>query len=166
MRRWLRIIQPDLFMLDTGMNDRGSALSNGNVYADKVPNAVVFAKNLETVLDRVPQSVKGMLIIPNEPNDVATTGIGYYPDIIKAAATQRGWAWHDDRAVLGNYPLPMLTAICTMASTRTLRVTASAPWPTRREFRQLSLRLPLDDRRERAGQSRIDGASFVHRYRR
>lgn len=101
--RNMRLIGPDAIVFNGGMNDRGSGLSTT---ATKTDNASVFAANYGKVLDRIERgapAATGLLVIPNEPSDVATTGIGLYPSIIKATAQRLGWACHDDRSVLGGY---------------------------------------------------------------
>lgn len=103
-KRWLRIMRPDYFLLGGGMNDRGSALTNS--YVGKVPTALTFQKNLETVLRRIQEAVptcRVCLIIPNETSDMATTALEYMDEIIKGAALSLGYGYHDDRAVLGTY---------------------------------------------------------------
>lgn len=101
--RCMRLLSPAAILLNAGMNDRGSALSTA---AAKTLNAMNYSVALNKIVDRIvagAPAAPGMLVIPNEPSDVATTGIGLYPSIIKAAAQRVGWACHDDRYVLGAY---------------------------------------------------------------
>lgn len=102
--KWLRIVRPDYFLLNGGINDRGSSLTNS--YTGMVPTAVTFQRSLETVLRRIQAAIppcKVMLVIPNETSDMATTALSYMDEIIAGAATAYGHALHDDRAVLGTY---------------------------------------------------------------
>ena len=104
-QRWVQIIAADCWVINAGMNDRSSGLNNANPFQDKVPNATTFGQNLRTVIDRITgaRPSDGVLVVPNEPSDVGTTGIGYYPDQIKAVAQGYGWRVADDRAILGTY---------------------------------------------------------------
>lgn len=103
-KRWLRILRPDYFLFGGGMNDRGSGLTDS--YTGKVPTALAFQKNLETVLRRIQEAVpmcRVMLIVPNETSDMATTALPYMDEMIKGAALSMGYAYHDDRVVFGDY---------------------------------------------------------------
>lgn len=94
-REWARMLRPDIWIMNAGMNDRGSS------------SAAIFARDLELVLDRFQSqpSTQIILVKSNDPQDYNTTNIMTYASAMKAAAHQRKLAYIDDRDIpqLVNY---------------------------------------------------------------
>lgn len=101
-RMWAKILQPDVFIIIAGMNDRGAA-SQTDLVARRT--AARFSIHLDAVIDRLQECPRTNIVIvrPLDPADVATTAIRYFDRVLRAAAWAKGCAFHDERDVLGEF---------------------------------------------------------------
>jgi len=102
MRMWADLLQADVFILNAGMNDRGSSPQT-DVEARR--NAAEFSQSLHRIVDRLQSCARTRLLLarPLDPADAATTGLRYYDAVVKAAAWARGCAFFDQRDALGDF---------------------------------------------------------------
>lgn len=102
MRAWMRLLAPDVFVLNAGVNDRGASPQT-DVAARA--NAAVYSHHLGRIISRLQASARTAvaLVRPLDPEDAATTGIRFYDRILRSAAWAHGCAYLDERDTLGDY---------------------------------------------------------------
>jgi len=102
MRMWAGLLQADVFILNAGMNDRGSPPQT-DVEARR--NAADFSQSLRRIIDRLQSCPRTRLLLtrPPDPADTAATGIRYHDAVLKSAAWAHGCAFFDERDALGDF---------------------------------------------------------------
>lgn len=101
-RRWVEILQADVFILIAGVNDRGAAPQTD---LEARRNAAGFALDIDRIVDRLQSCSRTRLLLvrPPDPVDAAATALRYHDEVLKAAAWSRGCAWFDERDTLGDF---------------------------------------------------------------
>jgi len=90
--QWAKLFRPDVFLLNTGMNDRNSA------------TGAAFSGMVNTYLDRWQDHCKDVLLVRcNQSSDYGTSYLADYTTVLKATAALRGCAFIDDTDILGVY---------------------------------------------------------------
>lgn len=90
--QWAKLFRPDVFLLNTGMNDRNSA------------TGAAFSGMVNTYLDRWQDHCEDVLLVRcNQPSDYGTSYLADYTTVLRATAALRGCAFINDEDILGTY---------------------------------------------------------------
>lgn len=92
-REWASLLEPDLFMVNAGTNDR------------TIDTPERFSRSLDTIVSRIQNCpiTNVLLVRPADTSDTASTNLVNYASVIASIASSRRCGYIDDRTALGAY---------------------------------------------------------------
>jgi lysophospholipase L1-like esterase len=93
-QKWFSLLQPNLYILNGGMNDR--ITTNASDYQTNVMN---FLNDIKTAS----ANTQILLVASNESSDVSTTNLKDYPAVLKNIASANKYGYFSNKDFMGDY---------------------------------------------------------------